>query len=126
MKRITSITLFGLATLALAAGTMSPSDVLKKRDELDNKSITVAGQVKNFKAKTSKAGNAYITFDLTSGKDSIAVFSHGKLAKDLANGTKVQIKGKFAKEKKVGTSTFKNEVDASGKKGEKPNITILK
>ena len=127
MKRILSLSVLALTALALAAAPLTPSQVLKKRNELDKKVVTVTGTVKAFKAKTSKAGNAYLTFDLVSGKDHINVFSHGKLSANLADGTKVEVKGTFVKEKKVGPSTFTNEVDASGpKKGDKPQITVKK
>lgn len=126
MKKLLTFLAISVAAFAVAAGAITPSDVLKKRDQYDKKVVTVAGTVKAFKAKTSKAGNDYLTFNLVSGKDSINVFSHGKLAKPLADGTKVEVKGVFVKEKTVGKMTFKNEVDASGKKGEKPNITVKK
>jgi hypothetical protein len=76
--------------------------------------------------KTSKAGNDYILFDLTSGADKISVYSHGKLDKDLVDGEKVEVEGKFTKLKTVGKASFKNEIDCSGKKGGKPNILVLK
>ncbi len=126
MKRILTLSLAVAAALAFAADTVSPSDVVKSADKFDKKVITVKGVVKKFKARTSKAGNDYFTFDLTSGADKIAIYSHGKLDKDLKDGDKVEVKGKFTKEKKVGTMTFKNELDCSGKKGEKPNLKVLK
>ena len=126
MNRIASLTLIGLSALAMAAETLTPSAVLKSADKFDKKLISVSGIAKKFNARTSKAGNEYFTFDLTSGSDKISIFGHGKLDKPLADGTKVEVKGYFTKVKTVGKLTFKNELDCSGKKGEKPNLKVLK
>ena len=127
MKRIFSLSLFALATIALAAGGTTPSDIVKSPDKFDKKLIKVHGLVGKFKSRTSKAGNDYIVFELLSGSDKIAVYSHGRLDKDLHDGDKVEVEGFFTKIKTVGTMTFKNEIDCSGKKkGDKPKITVLK
>ena len=126
MKRTLALSLLALTAFALASGSVTPSDVMKTPDKFDKKVIKVHGIVKKFKARTSKAGTDYLTFDLTSGGDRIAVYSHGQMDKALAEGAKVEVEGIFAKLKTVGTMTFKNEIDVSGKKGAKPNISILK
>lgn len=126
MKRIILLGSVAFAALAMAAGTVTPSDIVKSPDKFDKMVVTATGTVKKFNPRTSKAGNPYFTFDLTSGKDKVSVFGHGKLDKPLKDGDKVEVKGTFVKEKTVGTSTFKNEIDCSGKKGEKPNLKIVK
>ena len=126
MKRIVSLSFLAIFAVAFAAAAITPSDVVKSPDKFDKKVIKVRGVVKKFKAKTSKAGHPYLSFDLTSGSDKISGFSQGKLDKDLKDGDKVEVEGTFTKLKTVGTMTFKNEIDCSGKKGSKPNITILK
>jgi cytochrome c-type biogenesis protein CcmE len=125
MKRFTLFSVLLISALAFAAQSITPSDVIKSSDQYDKKVIKVRGIVKKFKAKTSKAGNAYLLFDLTSGSDKISVYSQGKLDKDLVDGDKVEVEGKFTKLKTVGTATFKNEIDVTGKKGGKPNITAI-
>jgi hypothetical protein len=103
-----------LATIALAADKVTIADLLKKTDDFDKKAVSIIGKVDNFKAKTSKAGNAYFTFKLLDEKDNkLSIYSRGKLDKDLADGQKVEVTGYFKKESKVGSNTFKNEVDIS-------------
>jgi hypothetical protein len=67
------------------------------------------------KKKTSRAGNPYTTFKLDSGGKQITVFSYGHLS--IEEDDKVVVVGKFYKERRVGRSTFKNEIDASQKEG---------
>lgn len=126
MKRTITFSLLVLSVFAFAAGSVTPSEVMKTPDKFDKKVVKVHGIVKKFKARTSKAGADYLTFDLMSGGDRIAVYSHGKMDKALADGAKVEVEGLFTKVKTVGAMTFKNEIDVSGKKGGKPNVSILK
>ncbi len=90
-------------------------EVLKDPAKFDGKSIAVKGKVEDFRAKVSQAGNAYTTFDLLDGKEKLHVFLANKPEKPLEEGDKVTVTGRFAKEKKVGSLTFKNEIDASAK-----------
>ena len=126
MKKPFSLAIVALTVLAFASTGTTPSDIIKSPEKFDKKIVKVRGIVKKFNAKKSKAGSDYILFDLTSGADKIAVYSHGKLDKPLSDGDKVEVEGMFTKLKTVGTATFKNEIDCSGKKGTKPNITALK
>lgn len=126
MKKSFTFSVLIISALALAAATLTPSDVVKEPEKFDQKVIKVRGIVKKFKAKTSKAGNPYLTFELTSGSDKVSIFSQGKLEKDLVDGDKVEVEGKFTKLKTVGSATYKNEVDVTAKKGEKPKITPIK
>jgi cytochrome c-type biogenesis protein CcmE len=126
MKRTLSLFLIVIAALSFAAAGLTPSDVIKSPEQFDNKIIKVQGVVKKFYARTSKAGKDYITFELTSGTNWIAIYGHGKLDNPLKDGDRVEVVGKFAKLKTVGKVAFKNELDCSGKKGEKPNISTVK
>ena len=126
MKRTLSFSLVALTALSFAAAVLTPSDVMKSPEKYDSKVIKVRGIVKKFTGRTSKAGSDYITFQLTSGSNWIAIYSHGKLDKPLKDGDKVEVEGKFTKLKTVSTMTFKNELDCSGKKGEKPKISAVK
>ncbi len=92
-------------------------DILKDPDKFHKKLVQVEGKVSTFRKRTSRAGNAYTTFKLVSGKDEMTVFSYGHL--ELENGDEVVVIGRYFKEKKVGRDTFKNEIDASPKEGGK-------
>lgn len=131
INKFASLALVAIATLALAADAVKVADLVKDPAKYDGKTVKGDGSVKNFKAKTSKAGNDYFTFDLIDGTKKVSVYSHGKLDKDLADGTKVSVEGKFIKEKvlnkgKENEFTIKNEIDISGKRGEKPKLTVKK
>lgn len=89
--------------------------ILKDPDKFHRKLVQVEGEVDDLKKKTSRVGNAYTTFKLESDDKQLTVFSYGHLP--IAEDDKVVVIGKFYKEKRVGRSTFKNEIDASPKEG---------
>ncbi|MFN4034164.1 MAG: hypothetical protein ACK4ME_11215 [Fimbriimonadales bacterium] len=89
--------------------------ILKDPDKFHRKLVQVEGEVDELKQKTSRAGNAYTTFKLESDDKQLAVFSYGHLS--ISEDDEVIVIGKFYKEKRVGRSTFKNEIDASPKEG---------
>ncbi|MEQ1821950.1 MAG: cytochrome c maturation protein CcmE [Fimbriimonadaceae bacterium] len=121
--RTTKLSVFSLIVLsavAFAAEKVAISDLLKKADDFDKKTVVLVGKVDNFKAKVSKAGNPYFTFKLLDDKDNkVSIYSRGKLEKDLEDGQKVEVTGTFKKESKVGANTFKNEVDISKDENDK-------
>jgi len=98
---------------------ISVEDFAKKAKEFDGKLVNVIGVVKSYQAKTSKGGSKYTIFDLTAGKGSVKIYVHGSLAPDPKNGDRVQVVGTYAVERKVGANTFKNEIDATPKAGDK-------
>lgn len=89
--------------------------ILKDPNKFHRKLVQVEGEVDDLKKKTSRVGNAYTTFKLDSEGKQIAVFSYGHLP--ISDDDKVIVIGKFYMEKRVGRSTFKNEIDASPKEG---------
>jgi hypothetical protein len=89
--------------------------LLENPDKFHRKMVQVEGKVDDLKKKTSRVGNPYTTFKLDSGGKQITVFSYGHL--DLQDDDAVVVIGKFYKERRVGRSTFKNEIDASPKGG---------
>jgi hypothetical protein len=89
--------------------------LLENPDKFHRKMVRVEGEVDDIKKKTSRAGNPYTTFKLDSGGKQIVVFSYGHLS--VEEDDKVVVVGKFYKERRVGRSTFKNEIDASPKEG---------
>ena len=126
MKKLLALSLIIISSITLAAQAITPSDVVNSPEKYDKKVIKVRGIVKKFKTKISKAGNDYILFDLTSGSEKIVIFGRGKLERDLVDGDKVEVEGVFNKFKTVRSATFKNELDCSGRKGEKPKISTVK
>ena len=126
MKRTLSLVLAGLVVVAYAADAAKIADLVKKPESFDKKTVKVTGKVEKFKAKTSKAGNDYYVFDLTEGKEKIAVYGRGKLEKAPKDGDKVEVEGKFEKEHKINEDySVKNQVTVGGKKGEAPKLKIL-
>ncbi len=103
------------AAFAFAIDKVAVADLLKDPAKFNDKIVTVTGKVMKFKQKTSKAGNPYYNFKLVgkTDEDVISVYGRGTLSKELENETMVDVTGKFVKEKKVGTVTFKNEVDVT-------------
>lgn len=93
----------------------SVAAILKEPDKFHRKLVQVEGEVDDLKKKTSRVGNAYTTFKLDSEGKQLSVFSYEHLS--ISEDDKVVVIGKFYKEKRVGRSTFKNEIDASPKEG---------
>lgn len=110
-----------IPALALLAGAMSfaaekvtIAELLKSPEKYDGKIVTVTGKAVKFQQKTSKAGNDYFTMKLVGKNDDdrISVYGRGK-QKEIKDDESIEVTGKFAKEKKVGSVTFKFEVDVT-------------
>jgi hypothetical protein len=89
--------------------------LIENPDKFHRKMVQVEGEVDDLKKKTSRIGNPYTTFKLDSGGKQVVVFSYGHL--NIREGDAVVVVGKFYKERRVGRSNFKNEIDASQKEG---------
>jgi hypothetical protein len=89
--------------------------LIENPDKFHRKMVQVEGEVDDLKKKTSRIGNPYTTFKLDSGGKQVVVFSYGHL--NIREDDAVVVVGKFYKERRVGRSTFKNEIDASQKEG---------
>jgi len=89
--------------------------LIENPDKFHRKMVQVEGKVDDLKKKTSRIGNPYTTFKLDSGGKQVVVFSYGHL--NIQEDDAVIVVGKFYKERRVGRSTFKNEIDASQKEG---------
>jgi hypothetical protein len=126
MRRFLTLSVVLLVSIALAAENITVSAILKDPSRFDNKAITVVGKVAKFKARTSRAGNKYFTFDLTEGTSHIPVYGKGELKPEPKDGDKVEATGLFAKERKLGSSTFKNELDVTKKEKEKFGVKVVK
>lgn len=89
--------------------------LLETPDKFHRKMVQVEGEVDDLKKKVSRVGNPYTTFKLDSGGKQVTVFSYGHLSAEKDDN--VIVVGRFYKERRVGRSTFKNEIDASTKEG---------
>lgn len=117
MRKLTRFSL-GLAVcaaaLAFAVETVAIGELLRDPAKFDGKAVTVTGKVLGFKQKTSKAGNPYFTMKVAPKEgDAVSVYGRGKSEKEYKDNQTVEVTGKFSKEKKVGSVTFKNEIDVT-------------
>lgn len=118
------------AQKAPAAAQPKPGSVeafLLKAKENDQKIVTVEGKVLKFEERTSRMGNKYTVFDFGSPKSSLRVYIRATLAPKPKVGDMVKVTGKYALETRMGSSVFKNEIDATPAfKGKSPHqVTIL-
>lgn len=125
MRRLTVPLLLFAVACAFAATILTPDQVIKDRDKLDTKVVTVRGKVEDFDAKTSKRGNAYTVFKVAGAKQKVNGYLRGHLAKAPKNGDTVEVTGVFRKEKKVGEQTFKDEIDATAERGKPHGVKII-
>lgn len=126
MKRLLAFSFLFVFALTLAADKASVAGLVKDPAKHDNKTVSVLGKVSHFVAKTSRAGSKYFTFQLEQGKDHIAVYGKGELKPAPKDGNLVTATGLFAKERKVGSSTFKNELDVTPHGKDKNGVVISK
>jgi F0F1-type ATP synthase epsilon subunit len=97
--------------------------LIQNPDKFHRKMVQVEGEVDDLKKKTSRIGNPYTTFKLDSGGKQVVVFSYGHL--NIQEDDAVIVVGKFYKERRVGRSTFKNEIDASQKEGKRTKKRVI-
>lgn len=114
--------LIGMPTLAQKKAEEQPvrttiAAIEKNPDKFHKKLVQLEGKVSDYKEKTSRAGNPYTTFKLVQDENKITVFSYGHLK--LRNDDEVVVVGRYYKERRVGRSTFKHEIDASPREGGK-------
>jgi DNA polymerase III alpha subunit len=96
---------------ALAQEQVTVQALLNDGKKYDGKQVVLVGVVRDLKEKVSKKGNAYYTFKIGEGKQTISVFSYGKAT--VKEGDKVRVTGKFAVEKRVAYATYRNEIDVT-------------
>ncbi len=94
----------------VAALDASPSAILSDPARFDGQPVTIHGTVTNLRETVSRRGNPYYTFDLNDGTRAVRVFSFGKAACRAGAAT---VEGTFEQVKRVGGSTFRNEVTAT-------------
>jgi len=125
MKRTIALLSLALFSLAFAIDKTTPSGILKTPAKFDHKVITVTGVVAKFTARASDNGK-YFLFDLTEGKEKVAVFGRGELRPAPKNGDKVAATGEFAIARKVGDRTYKNEIEVTSNGKDKNGVVIVK
>jgi hypothetical protein len=96
---------------AWAADFAKIGDIVANPNTYGGRHLTVAGTVAKFKAKMSRIGKPYYTFDLREGKSFIAVYGRGELDIVPKDGERVEATGLFAVERESAGVIFKNELD---------------
>lgn len=89
----------------------SIGDILARPAAFDGRDVLLEGKASAIDPRTSRRGNEYFTFRLSDATGaSLKVFSRGKLT--IAPGDRVEVRGRFQRERRVGRYTFTNEVEA--------------
>ncbi len=101
-----------LAASCEAAAAVSPGQVPAHAGQYDGKAMSVGGTVRDFRARVSRRGNAYETFELCGSAACVHVFAWGDAQR--ADGEYSALSGTFWKVKQVGTYTFHDELDVDG------------
>lgn len=117
---------FGLAQKMVAPIRSTPGALKAEGKKFDGKLVQASGTVSHFKAKTSKAGNPYFTFDLSDAKGKVEVYGRGKLKVMVKDGSKVQATGTFVLKKEMKSFTIENEIDVTGKGSAEPGVKLVK
>ena len=86
-------------------------DILARPEAFDGRQVVLAGRASAVDPRTSRRGNDYFTFRLSDETAaSLKVFSWGKPM--FAPGDRVEVHGRFQRQRRVGRYTFTNEVEA--------------
>lgn len=86
-------------------------DILARPEAFDGRQVVLAGRASAVDPRTSQRGNDYFTFRLSDETAaSLKVFSWGKPM--FAPGDRVEVHGRFQRQRRVGRYTFTNEVEA--------------
>lgn len=101
---------FGLASPALPRNHIG--EILAGPDAFDGRDIVLKGKVSTLNPQISRRGNDYCKLRLLDENGaSLKVFSWGKRA--IAPGDRVEVRGRFQRERWVGRCIFTNEVETS-------------
>jgi hypothetical protein len=100
----------GLPGTALARDRIG--DILARPEAFDGRVVVLEGKASAVDPRTSRRDNDYFTFRLSDETGtSLKVFSWGKPA--FAPGDRVEVQGRFQRQRRVGRYTFTDEVEAS-------------
>jgi hypothetical protein len=116
-----------IALLAIGqAAKLEPVQIqLKDVARHDGRSVAVEGKVKRYQARVSKRDNPYATFVLVDGKSEVNVYLRAHVLPALKDGERVRVTGVYRKVKRVGTRTFKNEIEAKTEAGKPVGVRRL-
>ena len=107
---------FAFLTLSFPGSVLardSIGDILARPAAFDGRDMLLEGKASAIDPRTSRRGNEYFTFRLSDATGaSLKVFSRGKLT--VAPGDRVEVRGRFQRERRVGRYTFTDEVEAAG------------
>ena len=98
------------APVATAAAPTSIDAIVAAPATFDGTHVVVTGTVKNYKEKTSKAGNDYTTFDLCQTQ-CVGIYEHGHPA-GVTEGSTQTIAGFYHADRKMRGFDIKNQIDA--------------
>ncbi len=94
-----------------SAAEVSVKALTENPAQFDGQTVTLRGTATALKATTSRTGNDYTTFQVKdSSRAAVRVFSRGHPT--MKEGDPVEVVGVFQQVKRVGRSTFYNEVEA--------------
>ena len=100
----------GLAVPAMARDRIG--DIVARPEAFDGREVVLEGKASALDPRTSRRGNDYFTFRLSDeAGSSLKVFSWGKPA--ILPGDRVEVRGRFQRERRVGRYVFTNEIEAS-------------
>lgn len=105
-----ALVLWGADALAGRVHQVTVQDLLTEPDRWHGRAVVVSGSVGKLVPHLSRRGNPYYTFFLDDGAASVKVFAYG--VPEVAEGRRVRVEGTFLKVKRVGSSTYRNQVDA--------------
>jgi hypothetical protein len=122
MVSTTLIAISLLTSAHLPGATKTTVKDLLQNPKLDNHDVVVRGKIHGHSARSNREGKPYFLFSLEDGKQSVHVFGYGKLPTEDTDNTIVNVTGKYARERKVGRSTYHNEIEVDVRNG-RPEVS---
>lgn len=121
-----SVTLLSILVVGLQAAPVQKANTAELA-KFDQKVVKVVGKVEKYEEKTSKSSKKpYTVFILVDEKGKVNVYMHGHPSFKVKDGDKVEVTGKYSKEKKLKDLVFKNEIDASNDVVKTNGIKVVK
>jgi hypothetical protein len=105
------------ASLPLQPVDTSMAAVLADRDNFDGKAVRVVGTVEKYDAKTSRRGNPYTVLVVAEGGARLSVYHRQHQSPAPKKGDRVEVVGVYQKERKVGSGSVKDQIDATAPQG---------
>lgn len=121
-----SVTLLSILVVGLQAAPAQKANTAELA-KFDQKIVKVVGKVEKYEEKTSKSSKKpYTVFVLVDEKGKVNVYMHGHPTSKVKDGDKVEVTGKYSKEKKLKDLVFKNEIDASNDVVKTNGVKVVK